>query len=73
VLGIFGLHPDRMGFSVVEVSGSRPVALVREDGTPLFAPVLAGGAAAGLYSLMGAEELLELGWRTSAGVVQWTR
>jgi hypothetical protein len=73
VLGIFGLHPDRMGFSVVEVGGPRPGALAREDGTPLFAPVLAGGAAAGLYSLVGGEELLELGWRTSAGVVQWTR
>jgi hypothetical protein len=73
VLGIFGLHPDRMGFSVVEVAGPRPGALAREDGTPLFAPVLTGGAAAGLYSLAGAEELLELGWRTTAGVVQWTR
>ncbi len=73
VLGIFGLHPERMGFSVVEVSGPRPGTLVREDETPLFAPVLAGGAAAGLHSLVGAEELLELGWRTSAGVVQWTR
>jgi hypothetical protein len=73
LLGIFGLHRDRMGFSVVEVSGPRPGALVRENGTPLFAPVLAGGAAAGLYSLVGAEELLELGWRTSAGAVQWTR
>jgi hypothetical protein len=73
VLGIFGLHPERMGFSVAEVSGPRPGTLVREDGTPLFAPVLAGGAAAGLYSVVGAEELLELGWRTSAGVVQWTR
>jgi hypothetical protein len=73
VLGIFGLHPDRMGFSVVEVAGRRPGALAREEGTPPFAPVLAGGAAAGLYSLVGAEELLELGWRTSAGVVQWTR
>jgi hypothetical protein len=73
VLAIFGLHPDRMGFSVVEVAGARPGLLVREDGTPLFAPVLPGGAAAGLSSLTGAEELLELGWRTSAGVVQWTR
>jgi hypothetical protein len=73
VLGVFGLHPDRMGFSVVEVAGPRPEALAREDGTPLFAPVLPGGAAAGLYSLVGAEELLELGWRTSAGMVPWTR
>ena len=73
VLGIFGLHPERMGFSVVEVAGPRPGALAREDGTPLFASTLAGGAPAGLHSLTGGEELLELGWRTIAGAVQWTR
>jgi hypothetical protein len=28
--------------------------------------MLAGGQAAGLYSLVGGEELLELGWRTRA-------
>jgi hypothetical protein len=66
VLGIFGLRPDRDGFSAVETMGPRPDALERPDGTPLFSPVLAGGAAAGLYSIVGAEELLELGWRTRA-------
>jgi hypothetical protein len=66
VLGIFGLRPDRDGFSAVETVGPRPEALERADGTPLFSPVLAGGQAAGLYSLVGAEELLELGWRTRA-------
>ncbi|HET6576841.1 MAG TPA: hypothetical protein VFG66_00860 [Gemmatimonadales bacterium] len=66
VLGIFGLRPDRDGFSAVETAGPRPRDLERPDGTPLFSPVLAGGAAAGLYSLVGAEELLELGWRTRA-------
>src|SRR5512138_1068011 len=64
VLGIFGLRPDREGFSAVETAGPRPVALARPDGSRLFAPVLAGGDAAGLFSLVGAEELLELGWRT---------
>lgn len=73
VLGVFGLHPERMGFSVVETVGPRPDALAREDGTPLFSPTLPGGAAARLYSLTGGEELLELGWRTTAGAVQWTR
>jgi hypothetical protein len=63
VLGIFGLHPDRAGFSVVEVSGPRPGALARPDGSRLFASTLPGGALAGLYSLSGEEELLELGWR----------
>jgi hypothetical protein len=66
VLGIFGLRPDRDGFSAVETMGPRPDARERPDGTPLFSPVLAGGAAAGLYSIVGAEELLELGWRTRA-------
>lgn len=62
-LGVFGLHPGRDGFTVVEVEGSHPRELVRPDGTPLFSPVLPGGTAAGLLSLTGAEELLELAWR----------
>jgi hypothetical protein len=66
VLGIFGLRPDREGFSAVETAGPRPSELRRPDGTPLFSPVLAGGQAAGLYSIIGGEELLELGWRTRA-------
>jgi len=64
VLGVFGVHPERPGFSVVEVSGPRPRALVRPDGSPLFASTLPGGAAAGLLSLAGEEELLDLAWRT---------
>ena len=66
VLGIFGVRPDRDGFSAVEAAGLRPASLERADGTPLFSPALAGGKAAGLYSIGGAEELLELGWRTRA-------
>jgi hypothetical protein len=64
VLGIFGLRPDRPGFSAVEAAGPRAARLTREDGTPLFAPTLPGAAAAGLRSITGEEELLELGWRT---------
>lgn len=64
VLGVFGLAPQRMGMSLVEAEGPRPVGLARPDGTPLFAPVLPGGAAAGLHSITGVEELLELGART---------
>lgn len=64
VLGVFGLHPDREGFSVVEAIGPRPLALVRADGTELFSPTLTGGKAAGLFSIAGEEELLDLGWRT---------
>jgi hypothetical protein len=63
VLGVFGLHEDRFGFSVVETAGTRPARLARPDGTPLFAPTLPGADAAGLHSLGGADELLELGWR----------
>jgi hypothetical protein len=66
VLGVFGVHPDREGFSVVEAAGKRPTALARQDGTPLFSPTLPGGAAARLLSLTGEEELLDLGWRTQA-------
>lgn len=71
VLGIFGLRPDRAGLSAVEATGGRADGLAREDGSPLFDPTLAGGSAAGLRSIVGEEELLELGWRTqglAAGV-----
>ena len=80
VLGIFGLRPERMGFGVVEAAGARETDLARLDGTPLFAPTLPGGAEAGLSSLIGGEELLELGWRARAlaaasltGAGRWTR
>ncbi len=63
VLAVFGLRPERAGFTVVEAQGARPGSLVRPDGGALFDPVLEGGAAAGLHTLAGAEELLELGWR----------
>lgn len=67
VLGVFGIHPERAGFSVVEVSGLRPPQLRRQDGTSLFSPSMPGGSLAGLFSLAGEEELLELGWRTQLG------
>lgn len=66
VLGIFGMRPEREGFSAVETAGPRPGALERPDGTRLFSPVLPGGHSAGLFSIVGGEELLELGWRTRA-------
>jgi hypothetical protein len=67
VLGVFGIHPERAGFSVVEVSGCRPGQLRRQDGGSLFSPTLPGGVMADLFSLVGEEELLELGWRTELG------
>jgi hypothetical protein len=73
VLGVFGVHPDREGFTVVEASGPKPETLARQDGSPLFSPVLTGGAAAGLFSITGEEELLELGWRVELGArTPWT-
>ncbi len=68
VAAVFGLHPERDGFTVVDVGGPRPERLARADGAPLFAPVLPGGEAAGLHSVTGMEELLELGWRSDAMV-----
>ncbi len=64
VLGVFGLRADRQGFSVVEATGARPEQLARPDGSPLFSSTLPGGETAGLHSIIGGEELLELGWRT---------
>ncbi|HEV2292028.1 MAG TPA: hypothetical protein VGR60_09370 [Gemmatimonadales bacterium] len=63
VLGVFGVHPDRPGFGVAEVSGPRPATLRRADGSPPYSPALPGGDAAGLHSLVGADELLELAFR----------
>jgi len=63
VLAIFGVHPMREGFSVADATGSRPAYLSRGDGTAPFTPVMAGGAEAGLHSLVGKDELLELAAR----------
>jgi hypothetical protein len=73
ILGVFGIYPDRPGFSVVEVSGPRPSKLLREDGSPLFSPTLPGADRAGLFSIEGGEELLELGWRIELGSESWKR
>ncbi len=62
-VAVFGVQPQRDGFTVVEVAGPRPVSPSRADGTPLFAPVLEGGGQAGLFSVTGMEELHELAWR----------
>ena len=62
-LGIFGLHPERPGFTVAEVSGAAPAELPRRaDGSAPFAPLMDGGQAAGLRSVAGARELLALAW-----------
>ncbi|MBP2646505.1 MAG: hypothetical protein H6Q77_129 [Gemmatimonadetes bacterium] len=65
VLGVLGIHADRDGFTVVEATGPRLPGPARLDSAP-FSSVLPGGAAAGLYSIAGAAELIELGWRSQA-------
>jgi len=63
VLAIFGMRPDRPGFSAVGLEGRADpieIAAARDDGTAPFAPNLAGGTAAGLYSVANAGELLLL-------------
>jgi hypothetical protein len=57
------MHPGRMGFSVAEAAGTPGAASIRPDGSAPFSPVLAGGAAAGIHSLVGPEELVELAGR----------
>ncbi len=64
VLAVFGMHPGSEGFTVVDLDGYPEADLARADGTPLFAPVLPGGEAAGLFSITGGEELMELAART---------
>ena len=76
VLAIFGMRPDRPGFSAVGLEGRADpdhpsageieIAATREDGSPPFGPKLAGGTAAGLYSVANAGELLLLTGRLLA-------
>lgn len=70
VLAIFGMRPDRPGFSAVGLEGRADaddpdgteieIEAARDDGGAAFAPTLAGGTAAGLYSVANAGELLLL-------------
>ena len=63
VLAIFGMRPDRPGFSAVGLEGradSIEIAAAREDGSVPFGPRLAGGTAADLYSVANPGELLLL-------------
>ena len=76
VLGIFGMRPDRPGFSAVGLEGRADaddpsggeieVAAARADGSAPFGPTLAGGTKAGLYSLANPAELLLLTCRLLA-------
>ena len=68
VVAVFGFRADREGFTVVGAAGPRVQSLARADGSRLFAPRFAGGAGAGLHSLAGSEELLELAYRVDAAL-----
>jgi hypothetical protein len=62
-LAIFGMHPERPGFSVAEVAGPPPGPLPRRtDGSAPYTPLMNGGAAAGIRSVSGPTELLALAW-----------
>ena len=70
VLGIFGMHGERPGFSAVAVDGHADathamigetlITTERDDGTPALSPQLAGGDAAAVYSVADAGEMLLL-------------
>lgn len=66
VVACFGLHAARPGLSVVVTEGLRPGAIVREDRSPLFSPMMPGGDIAGLYAIAAPEELLLLAWRAES-------
>ncbi len=66
VLGVFGMHPARDGFTVAESTGVPGSLQARQDGSPLFAPALEGGEQAGLFALVEAGELVELAGRLLA-------
>lgn len=63
VVAVFGLQPNRPGFTVVDLAGPRAGRLAREDRSRLFSPKLEGGQAAGLFQVIGDLELLELVYR----------
>lgn len=70
-LGVFGLHPDRMGFAVVEAEGEAAVWPRPGDaGDEPFAPHMDGGSRAGLYSVNDPAELLLLAHRTTVLVAR---
>ena len=68
VVACFGVHANRPGLSLMVVEGMAPHDLRREDGSPLFAPLMPGGDTAGLHAVTAPEELLLLAWRAAARV-----
>ena len=69
-LGVFGLHPDRMGFTVVEAEGPYSESADRGAASTAFAPQMEGGVEAGLYSVTDPAELITLVGRAAGPVTQ---
>lgn len=69
-LGVFGLHPDRMGFAVVEAEGEAAWPRSETTSDQPFAPRMDGGSTAGLYSVNEPAELLLLAERAAALVAR---
>lgn len=65
IVACFGVHPGRPGLSLLVVEGGAPGPVQREDGSPLFAPMMPGGDTAGLFAVVAPEELLLLAWRAA--------
>lgn len=65
VLGVFGLHPDRQGFSVAEAGYRAGVEHEEALAADAFTPRMAGGSQAGLYSVAEPGELIALCRRAS--------
>ncbi len=66
LVAVFGLHPTRDGLTVVTIGGPKPDRLVRLDRSALFSAGFPGAAAAGLWQVVGGEEVLELAYRCHA-------
>ena len=76
VLAVFGMQRNRPGFSAVALEGHADesdagageieIAARRDDGSPPFAPLLAGAGGGGVYSVANAGELLLLACRLIA-------
>jgi hypothetical protein len=66
VVACFGVHANRPGLSLLVVEGAVPRNVQRDDGSPLFAPLMPGGDTAGLHAVVAPEELLLLAWRAAA-------
>lgn len=65
VVACFGVHANRPGLSLLVVEGAAPRNVQRDDGSPLFAPLMPGGDTAGLHAVVAPEELLLLAWRAA--------